>query len=494
MSSQNQLNGNTQIDSRMPVLQRHAGRREYPLSLNQQHMWFQSQLDSESSLWNLGAKMSVSGRLDVPTFVQAIQNTVDRHEILRSIFPVRDDVPVQLVMDDVRVECPVRDLPSGLPALDLNSKVWTLLSELADPVYDLSAGPLFRAGLLRASDDQYYFIFGFHHLLLDAFYTGQFMKEIVTAYDLLRRGQPLPNPPGLQYGDFCVWQHERSSHGLMAEATRFWREQLREPLPEIQLPADPTLPFPRVVKSQVAIKLNAGIVKELREIGRQARTTLFRVMLATFTLLLSRLSESGELMVDIDFSTRPREMGRAIGFFANLLPVRLRVDGEQSFAGLLQAVDLQLRDVAANREFQVRELTRKLKGRRHAMQPLSPVVVTQLGELDWSLGELHLTGQIYVTASIHDMWLGVMERDDDLEVLLAYSQEIIDKAQARAWMAWLERTVQRVVAHPDVPVAQLMLPEDRQNGAFWPAENAKDEATANRMEEVNVRKGQALNI
>jgi len=50
------------------------------------------------------------------------------------------------------------------------------------------------------------------------------------------------------------------------------------------------------------------------------------------------------------------------------------------------------------------------------------------------------------------------------------------------------------VAHPDVPLAQLILPEDRQNGAFWPAENAKDAATANRMEEVNVRKGQSLNL
>jgi hypothetical protein len=493
MTSQNQFNGNTQVDNPMPVLERHAGRREYPLSLNQQHMWFQSQLDLESNLWNLGTKMSVSGRLDVATFVQALQNTVDRHEILRTIFTVSDDIPVQQVMDDVRVDCPVRELPSGLSARELENRVWTLLSELADPVYDLASGPLFRTQLLRASDERHYFIFAFHHLLLDAFYTGQFMKEIVTAYDLLRRGEPLPAQPGLQYGDFCVWQHERASRGFLAEATRFWREQLQEPLPEILLPTDPTVPFPRVVKSQVALNLNAGTVKKLREIGRQARTTLFRVMLATFTLFFSRLSETGELMLDIDFSTRPREMGHTIGFFANLMPVRFKVDREQSFVDLLRAVDLQLRNVSANREFQVRELTRKLKGRRNPIQPLSPVVVTQLGELDWSLGELRLNGSIYVTASIHDMWLGVMERDDVLEIILAYSKELFDVTRAREWVAWMERTVQRVVEHPDVSVAQLILPEDEQHDAFWLAENARAAAAVNRVEEVFVQKGHSQN-
>ncbi len=244
----------------------------------------------------------------------------------------------------------------------------------------------------------------------------------------------------------------------------------------------------------MALNLNAGVVKSLRDIGRQARTTLFRVMLATFTLFFSRMSETGELMLDIDFSTRPREMGHSIGFFANLLPVRFKVNKEETFLDLLRAVDLQVRNVSANREFPVRQLTRKLKNRRHAMQPLSPIVVTQLGELDWSLGGLHLTGSIYVTASIHDLWLGVMERDDDLEVILAYSHELFDRNRAREWADWVEKTVHRVVARPDVPVSQLMLPEDQQD-AFWLPEKAKAAAAGNSVAEVTVqRTGEPRNV
>jgi NRPS condensation-like uncharacterized protein len=477
MSSQSHLSSTIQVEAPVPVLERHPGRKEYPLSLNQQHMWFQAQLDLESSLWNLGTKISVSGPLSVATFIQAVQSAVDRHEILRTVFAVSDDVPVQQVKDNLKVECPVIDLPSDLAPVDLDHEVWTLLSKIADPAYDLVAGPLFRTALLRVSDEQHYFIFAFHHLLLDAFYSGQFMKEIAAAYDLLRRNEPLPAKPGFQFGDFCVWQQDRWNNGHMAETVRFWREQLQEPLPEIDLPDDSNVPFPRVVTSHVTLNLKAETVKSLREIGRQARTTLFRVMLATLTLFFSRMSETGELLIDIDFSTRPREMGHSIGFFANLLPVRLKVFNDETFLDLLRAVDLQLRNVSANREFPVRQLTRKLKSRRHAMQPLSPIVVTQLGELDWSVGELHLAGSIYVTASIHDLWLGVMEREDDLDVIFAYPQELFTASRAREWAAWLEQTVQRVITRPDVPVSQLILPEDQQD-TLWVVEKARATAAS----------------
>ena len=68
MNSQSQSNGSVQVETPVPVLERHTGSSEYPLSLNQQHMWFQAQLDAESNLWNLGAKMIVKGPLDVGEF------------------------------------------------------------------------------------------------------------------------------------------------------------------------------------------------------------------------------------------------------------------------------------------------------------------------------------------------------------------------------------------------------------------------------------------
>jgi hypothetical protein len=441
-----------------PVLKRHSGRRDYPLALNQQHMWFQCQLDLDSTLWNLGAKMRLAGALDVQAFIRAVQNTVDRHEILRSVFVVSDDSPVQRVLDHVQVECPVHQLPVNLSGRELEKEIRTRLSALADPVYDLETGPLIRTALLKSTDDLHYFIFAFHHLLLDAFYSGQLMKEIVAAYHLIRRNASLPPDPPLQYGDYCIWQDELWTQGAMAETSRFWQEQFAAPLPDFQLPTDPSVPFPRAVRSHIGLKLSANVARRLRDVGRQAKTTVFRVMLAAFALFFSSFSENGEVVLDIDFSTRPREMGHTIGFFANLLPVRLQINMNETFLELLRSVDKQLRDVSANRDFPVRQLIRKRKG-HDAMQPLSPIVVTQIGVLDWSVSGLHMSGQIYVTASVHDLWLGVLERDEQLELTLAYSHELFDLERARKWVSWMEKTFDQVINFPDMPVSGLVMLE-----------------------------------
>jgi hypothetical protein len=473
----------------VPLLQRQAERREYPLSLNQQLMWFQSQLDAESNLWNLGARMSISGVLDAPTLIRAIENTVDRHEILRSIFILSDDdLPVQRVIEDVPVRCPIRDVPQGLSAYDQDEHVWTQIAKLADPVYDLTKPPLFRAELLRAGEEHHYLLFAFHHLLLDAFYSGQFMKEIVVAYHTLLRGEPLPPKPALQYGDFCVWQQERWNAGLMEDTVSFWQEQLREPLPELKLADDTSVPFPRTMKSQVSFYPSAEVVNRLRAIGRETRTTLFRVVLSMLTAYLALINRSEEVILDIDFSTRPREMGHNLGFFANLLPVRLPVDRTKTFTELVRTVDSQLRNIFTHREFPVRQLTRKLRGRRDARQPLSPVVITQLGALDWSLGGLQLKGGIYVTASIHDVWIGVLEREDKVEILIGHAEELFERSGRRKWAVQTQKLLEELAGRPDTSLAEIFSSFEEKQRELGPLTGQTAEGTSQSFEEVVVSK------
>jgi hypothetical protein len=483
MSSQNHLSDNPGVEEHQPQLQRRSGGHEYPLSLSQQHMWFQCQLDPQSTLFNVGARMAISGPLEVEIFRQALQITVDRHETLQTVFTLSGDTPVQQVMRGVTVQCPIRELPLVRP-LDGNEKSWSRMGSLGKIGFDLCAGPLFRGELLRCGERKHYFVFAYHHLILDGFYSGQFMREIASAYDCLRQGEPAPLAPRLQYGDFCIWMRERWDRGDMSRQAAFWQEQLREPLPEFGLPAQRSAPFPRPLRSQLTLPVGKELVTKLRHIGRQCRTTLFRVVVATLGLFFARLGKTNELMFDIDFSTRPREMGRTIGFFANTLPVRFQVHEAQSFCDLLRAVDSQLRQVADNREFPVRQLARKLKARRDPTRPLSAVVVAQLGPLDWRVGELHLTGSMYVTASIHDLWLGVMEREDTLEINVGYSEELFERELIAKWVICVKKLLDQVAASPEESNSQLCELAEIVQGALQPTNRATAEREGINFDEI----------
>lgn len=481
MGSQDYLIGAT--GGKEPLLQRRTELREYPLSLNQQHMWFQCQLDPESTLFNVGARMAISGPLDVETFLRAVQNTVDRHETLRTVFTLSGDIPVQQVRSKVTIQCPVRDLPLLRPA-DGNEKSWSRMGSLGKSSFDLCAGPLFRTELLRCGSMKHYFIFAYHHLILDGFYSGQFMQEIASTYDRLRRGEPLQAAPKFQYGDFCVWMEERWNQGELKPQAAFWLEQMREPLPEFHLPAQRSAPFPRPLKSQLSLLVGPEQVAKLRDIGKRSRTTVFRVVIATLGLFFARLRKTDELMFDIDFSTRPREMGHTIGFFANTLPVRFQVQAEQSFNDLLQTVDLQLRRAANNREFPVRQLARKLKTRRDPTRPLSSVVVAQLGPLDWQVGELQLTGSMYVTASIHDLWLGVMEREETLEINFGYSEELFERDKIAGWVVCVKKLLAEVVIDPESTLLQLSTLSGIEQDALQPTNRSTAESEGVNFDEI----------
>ena len=144
------------------------------------------------------------------------------------------------------------------------------------------------------------------------------MQEIVSTYFQLLQGKPASSPPQFQYGDFSAWVQERWSRGCFSHSAQFWQDQLREPLPHLALPPDRVVPLPWRISSQVTCRLRPELVSRLRELGRQHRTTLFRSVLAGLAAFFSRFSETQELMFDIDFSVRPREMSHTIGFFANI--------------------------------------------------------------------------------------------------------------------------------------------------------------------------------
>jgi hypothetical protein len=426
----------------------------YPLSLNQEQVWFECQLDPSSTLYNLGMRITLAGPLDQDVFLLALKETIERHETLKTVFAVIGDVPTQQVKRTLPVDCRVRQLAQPLPD-DCEEESWSRIIHLAARPFDLSAGPLFRAELLRGPRNLHYFIFVFHHLILDEFYCGQVMQELVLTYFRILQHDPAPPSPQFQYGDFATWVQERWRSGAFDSSVQFWQEQLQEPLPRLHLPADRDIPPPWRVSSQVACCLDPKLVKRLRDLSRRHKTTLFRVIAAAIVAFFSRFSENDDLLVDIDFSVRPREMSRTVGFFANSLPVRFQIRPDETFDSLVHEVDRRLRNVSANREVPVRRLGRKF-GLHHVNgRPLCSVMITQVGPLNWSVNELKLKGDAYVTATVHAMWLGVMERDDTVDLSIAYPDEVFNRERVEAWAVGIEQQLQLLSAAPHAPLLQV---------------------------------------
>jgi hypothetical protein len=71
--------------------------RPIPLSYAQQRLWFLSQLEPDSPLYNVPATVRLTGILDVSALEQSFQAVIDLHEILRTSFATCDNQPVQII-------------------------------------------------------------------------------------------------------------------------------------------------------------------------------------------------------------------------------------------------------------------------------------------------------------------------------------------------------------------------------------------------------------
>ncbi|HEY0014879.1 MAG TPA: amino acid adenylation domain-containing protein, partial [Longimicrobium sp.] len=202
-------------------------RTEPPLlSFAQERLWFLDRFERGTS-YNLPFTLRLRGALDVDALERALGEIVRRHEALRTVFAEVDGSPVQVIAPSSGLPVPVKDL-SHLPEETREAEVQReLVEEGGARPFDLSAGPLFRAALLRLGAEEHVLLLSMHHIVSDGWSMGVLYRELSALYEAYREGRtsPLPELP-VQYADYAVWQRAQLEGEALDQQLSYWRERL----------------------------------------------------------------------------------------------------------------------------------------------------------------------------------------------------------------------------------------------------------------------------
>ncbi|WP_223837516.1 condensation domain-containing protein [Streptomyces venezuelae] len=425
-----------------------------PLSYAQQGMWFLERR-AGTTLYADPMTFRLVGDLDHTALHRSIEELVRRHEALRTRFPVVAGTPVRQVTDDVRVPLGQADL-TGLPVWERDAAADRCLAEDLRRPFDLARGPVVRAALIRLGAREHLLRITAHHLVSDArSWWAVLFRELEQLYTAFLHGRPSPLPSApAQYGDFVRWQHDWLDGPAYARQLAHWERALAEvtPLPDLSLAtADP--PAGRATTARPAtawLTFPQPLHQRLRAVAREARVTLYMVLLTAFGQVLRRHTDTDDLLVGTrgGFRGRP-EFEQAVGFFVNVLPIRLRVARDADFGALLGQVRHTLLGVYVNRDIPYERLMAELGLKRPGFRPVINVCVSfqSTPEVPPALEGLHATLVNHDPYSGYALDLGFYEEDGALRALLTHDRGRYDDEAARRLLDELVDTL-RTVADP----------------------------------------------
>lgn len=439
-------------------LRRNPNIERAPLSYSQRRLWFIHQLQGSSAEHHMPEALRLRGKLDVDALRRTVQTIVDRHESLRTHFVEEQGDPVQIIAPSLTVEIPIGDL-SRLSETEQQRQVMAFLNnEWCEP-FDLAHGPVLRVKLLRLAAEEHILLRTFHHIVSDGWSLGVFMREFRDLYEAYSQGRenPLPDLP-LQFADFALWQMQWSSEGFLDDEIRYWKEQLADIPEELEIPRDRQRPPLQTFSASVCgIILPAEKVAALKQCGG---STLYMTLLAAFAVLLHRYSGQDDIVVGSPIANRQDErLEGLIGFFANMLVMRVGVDPNASFRELLgQVRELAVeayrhQDVSFERVVEELSVTRSLNR--------TPVFQVLFALQNASSGTQELRG-LEIEPRGADDWrvrfdleVHAVERNAQLEIYWLYNVDLFDGWRIEQMAGRYERFLTAAVQDLDQPICNL---------------------------------------
>jgi amino acid adenylation domain-containing protein len=443
--------GATVDSAPIPRLPRAAWPLTAPLSFAQERLWLIDRLMPGTPAYNLAVALRLDGPLDVAALGSAFDRLVERHETLRTAFPEREGRPVQEV-----VAAPAA---FPLPVSDC-TEADVLRRAEADALrpFDLSSGHPLRASLLRLGPERHVLLVALHHIVADAWSLGVLVEDLTALY----AGRTLPELP-VQYADYAVWQRETLTGEEIERQLAFWRGELAGAPRILDLPTDRPRPLVQSLRGGlVPFAVDAASTAALRALAQRAEATLYMVLLAGWSALLSRVAHQPDLVVGTTVANRDRlEVERLIGFFINTLALRVDLTGEPGFAELVGRLRRRVLDAFAHRDLPFEKLVEELQPvRDRSRQPLFQAVLTlqNVPRSAPDLGTLTLTPlEVQGQTAKFDLTLTLVEQDGGLQGSLEYAGDLWDRATIERWAGAFVTLLASAVKAAEDRVAELPL-------------------------------------
>jgi amino acid adenylation domain-containing protein len=309
---------------------------KYPLSEGQKGLWFLAKMAPSSNVYNVPMSFPLYENLERERFEKACRYLAKKHPILTIKMEEEIGVPYQKYQEPKCVKPSFEDV-----SLLSNDELQTLITERAKQPFNLLTGPLIRVSVFSKAPELNVILIVVHHIVFDAASMPILLDALFSAYGAsLDEFSDMGQAGVLNYFNFVTWEKSYLDSQIGKKARNYWSDHLKGELPVIELPMEKksTLETP-VAGATYSTAISATESAEIFNLCSQYGVNLSVFFLCAYQILLTRYSGNPDVIVGMPAMGRTKsEFDLMIGYFVNMMPLRVSADNDKVLEKFLKEV------------------------------------------------------------------------------------------------------------------------------------------------------------
>ncbi|WP_369271830.1 condensation domain-containing protein [Streptomyces sp. R11] len=429
------------------------------MTAEQEAIWLDDHLRDGGSRYIESWVYRLEGALDRGAVHWALERIVARHEGLRSRFGLDDDRLVQRVLPE-KHGLELETVSCAAASLD------DTLKELVRRPMDVAECPI-RATLVEVAQHTTVLVVQLHHLVVDSWALHTLEREFEEHYRAYVERRPVAVAPvELQPGAHAL---ARKSTPRDPAVRAYWRENLRELSPDAAstLAVDDTLApagaggEPPDRGGRITFEVDAETAQRVRAVCRRLRVTPFAVFASIVSVLLHAAEGAQDVVLGTPVSHRDSAShDQVMAPMIALLPLRVTVDADASFAKLVAHVRTRAHEAITYKDISYGELVGMT--RRRGQVGGRGMVRTVLVVDDAQPSRMRLPGlearRVYMDSGVSkfDLCFTLVAQDRDYRGFLDYAVDLFPAGVVERVTDDFLALLDRVCDNPDGTVAWLV--------------------------------------
>ena len=392
----------------------------YPLTYPQKSIWFLEKLNPDSGIGNIAATMLIDEKVDVDLIRRSVNIMLMRNDGFRLRLREEDGEARQYIVPYEEYDLDVFDFSDKE-----KEALFDFDKEQAQKPFDLLGMPLFYFALLKIEESSYGFFVRIHHLISDAWSLVELGNEVMRYYNILKQNGPFPEGSNPSYIDFIEREQAYLDSVRFANDKAFWQDKFK------------TMPEPSKLKSYsdartglqakrkgfvIPDKLN----RQIKTYCKENKTSIFSLFYASLALYINRVRGIQDIIIGTPVLNRTNiKDKKTIGMFISTVPLRIRINDNQSFVDLSRSIDREWFSVLKHQKYPYDLLVNDIRERDKSVEKLFDMAISyQNAKIDQDANSVKIRARWHFNArQVESLYIHINDREDNGALIINYDYQ-----------------------------------------------------------------------